>query len=70
MTTATIAMPLERFACMTHAVDVLVEKFGGLSRKQATFIVWDLDMGTIGADRGIWIDMSKAEQLANVFTAI
>ncbi|MFZ9071236.1 MAG: hypothetical protein ACO2Z7_08210 [Burkholderiaceae bacterium] len=46
----------ERFSCMTHAVDELTQRFPGLTRRTATHIVWDLDLGPIGSDRGIWLN--------------
>jgi hypothetical protein len=49
----------ERFPCMTAAVDELTRRFPGLTRQQASHIVWELDMGPIGSDRGIWLDPAK-----------
>jgi hypothetical protein len=49
----------ERFSCMTHAVDELTKRFPGLTRRQASHIVWDLDIGPIGSDRGIWLNPDK-----------
>ena len=46
----------ERFSCMPHAVDELTQRFPGLTRRQASHIVWDLDIGPIGSDRGIYLD--------------
>jgi hypothetical protein len=48
-------MSPERFPCMTAAVDELTARFPGLTRQQASHIVWELDMGPIGSDRGIWL---------------
>jgi hypothetical protein len=41
---------------MTAAVDELTKRFPGLTRQQASHIVWDLDIGPIGSDRGIYLD--------------
>ena len=46
----------ERFPCMTAAVDELTKRFPGLTRRQASHIVRDLDIGPIGSDRGIYLD--------------
>ena len=56
----------ERFPCMTGAVDELIQRFPGLTRQQAAHIVWDLDLGPIGSDRGIWLDMSQVANLVPV----
>ena len=44
---------------MTHAVDELTGRFPGLTRQAATHLVWDLDAGPIGSDRGIWLAMDR-----------
>lgn len=57
----------ERFSCMTAAVDELTRRFPGLTRQQASHIVWELDMGPIGSDRGIWLDPAKVAAKAQAW---
>lgn len=58
---------IDRFPCMTAAVDELTKRFPGLTRQQASHIVWDLDIGPIGSDRGIYLDPIKAAAKAQAW---